>query len=244
MSAIRSRSASEARDRSAAPGGGGAAGCWGCFSRSTAASVPKRDRSRLGPCRRNVGRGRLELSLTSQARPRRQVLRWWMRCQRRSAGRLPSEEWPNARVRVHRSAPPGRGHHPVPAGDRRGCLHLRGRRPHVPQGRAGGAAQAGRRGDARHLALPAPGPPRAAAPDHRRPRGLAQRQVRRAGPAEEREHRGRGRPAHVPGHRHGDRHGQARAERADRGRRRGGPVAAASTTRTPSSTCATRRWPR
>ena len=55
------------------------------------------------------------------------------------------------RVRVHRSAPHGRGHHAVPAGDRRGRLHLRGRRADVPQGRARGAAQARRRGHARHL---------------------------------------------------------------------------------------------
>ena len=131
----------------------------------------------------------------------------------------------DARVRLHRSAPHGRGHHAVPPGDLRGREHLRGRRPHVPQGRAGGAAQARRRGHARHPALPAPGPPRPAAPHPRRPRGQSPTTVRRARPAEEREHRGGGRPADVPGHRHRDRHGQARPARADRGRRRGGPLA-------------------
>ena len=57
------------------------------------------------------------------------------------------------------------------------------------------------------------------------PEASAQRPLRRARPAEEREHRGGRRAADVPGHRHRDRHGQARPERAHRRRRRGGPLA-------------------
>ena len=89
-----------------------------------------------------------------------------------------------------------------------------GRAAHVPRGRPRGAAAADRDGDARHRALPAPGAPGPAAPDPRRPRGQRQRPVRRARPAEERQHRRRRRAADVPGHRHRDRHGQARPARA------------------------------
>ena len=56
----------------------------------------------------------------------------------------------------------------------------------------------------------------AAAQDPRRPGGQPERQVRRARPAEERQHRRRRRPADVPGHRHRDRHGQARPAGAHR----------------------------
>ena len=65
------------------------------------------------------------------------------------------------------------------------------------------------------------------------PEASPQRPVRRAGPAAQRQHRGRRRAADVPGHRHRDRHGQARPARAHRRRatRRRSP--AASSTRTP-----------
>ena len=122
----------------------------------------------------------------------------------------------------------------------RGRLDLRGRRADVPAGRPRGDPAADRRGDARHHPLPAARAPRPAAQDHRRPRGVGQRPVRRARPAQERQHLRRRRAADVPGHRHRDRDGQEVRGRAHRRRRRRGDLAAACTTPTPSSTCATR----
>ena len=117
----------------------------------------------------------------------------------------------------------------VPAGHDRGRVDVRGCRrraePDLPPGRARGDPAADRRGDARHRALPAPGAPRAAAPDHRRPGGVGERPLRRARPAQERQHlRGR-RAADVPGHRHRDRDGQEVRGRAHRRRRRRGDLA-------------------
>ena len=54
------------------------------------------------------------------------------------------------------------------------------------------------------------------------PASVAERPVRRARPAAQRQHRGRRRAADVPGHRHRDRDGQARPARADRRPGRGG----------------------
>ena len=71
--------------------------------------------------------------------------------------------------------------------------------------------------------------------DPRRPRGVAERPLRRARAAQEREHRGGRRPADVPGHRHRDRDGQegpARAAPAAATRRRS---RAASSTPTPTT---------
>ena len=66
--------------------------------------------------------------------------------------------------------------------------------------------------------------PRPAARDHRRPRGVVQRPVRRDRPAAQRLRlRGR-RAADVPGHGHGDRHRQAHRDRPDRRERRGGDL--------------------
>ena len=96
--------------------------------------------------------------------------------------------------------------------------------------------------DCQHLLRP--GPSGAAARHPRRPGGVGERPVRRARPAEERQHRRRRRAADVPGHRHRDRHGQE------------GPAvwtggddeAALSPGRlrrpTPRPTCATARWRR
>ena len=138
------------------------------------------------------------------------------------------------RVLVRALLPIGPGHDRVPAGHRRGRRRRRRPgRPPVPHRRAGGADRADRRGDARHRALPAPGPPGPAAVDHRRPGGLAERPVRRAGPAAQREHRGRRGAADVPGHRHRDRDGQARPARAHRRRATRRRSRAGSTTRTP-----------
>ena len=57
------------------------------------------------------------------------------------------------------------------------------------------------------------------------PEASPERPVRRARPAEERQHRRRRRAAHVPGHRYRDRHGQARPARPHAGRRRARPLA-------------------
>src|SRR3954470_3968563 len=116
----------------------------------------------------------------------------------------------HARLRLRRPAPPGGGRDRFSAPEQGRRPYRRGRGEDLPRGRAGGAAAAHRDGDARHRALPAACPPRAAAPDPRRPRGFAQRSFRRAGPAEERQRLGRRRPAHVPGHGDGDSDGQAR----------------------------------
>ena len=105
-----------------------------------------------------------------------------------------------------------------------GVSHRGGRRAHVPAGLPRGAAAAGLRGHPRHPAPAPPGPPGPAAPDPRRPAGQPERPLRRPGPAQERQHRGRRRAAHVPGHRHRDRHGQARPAGAHRGPRRGGTL--------------------
>ena len=173
---------------------------------------------------------------------------------RRSQGREPGSIVPRDRfaLREHRSAGPVRSRvpllrpaadrrrrHAVPAGDHRGRLDVRGERPDVPPGRARGDPAADRRGDARHRPLPAAGPPGPAAADHRRPRGLGQRPLRRARPAQERQHLRRRRAADVPGHRHRDRDGQEVRGRADRRRRRRGDQPRACTTPTPGSTCAT-----
>ena len=127
-----------------------------------------------------------------------------------------------ARVPLLRPAPDRRRRHAVPAGDHRGGLDLRGRRADVPQGRPRGDPAAHRRGDARHQPLPAAGSPGPAAQDHRRPGGVRQRPLRRARPAEERQHLRRRRAADVPGHRHRDRDGQEVRGRAHRRRRRRG----------------------
>ncbi len=76
------------------------------------------------------------------------------------------------------------------------------RRPDDPAHRARGADRACLPGVPRRVASAAPGASRAAARDPRRPRGLGERPVRRARPAEERQHRRRRRAADVPGHRH------------------------------------------
>ena len=76
--------------------------------------------------------------------------------------------------------------------------------------------------DISHLLRPVA--PRPAARDHRRPRGVGERPLRRHGPAAQRLRlRGRG-AADVPGHRHGDRRRQAHRDRADRRERRGGDL--------------------
>ena len=110
----------------------------------------------------------------------------------------------------------------LPADHHRGRVDRRGGGTHVPHRRARGDPPAHRGGDARHQPLPPPGSPRAAAQDHRRPRGVRQRPLRRARPAQERQHLRRRRAAHVPGHRHRDRDGQEVRGRADRRRRRRG----------------------
>src|SRR5690349_12394644 len=96
------------------------------------------------------------------------------------------------RVPLLRPAPDRARRDAVPAGDHRGRVDVRGRgrraEPDLPAGRPRGDPAAHRRGDARHRALPAARPPRPAAPDHRRPRGVGQRPVRRARPAQERQH--------------------------------------------------------
>ena len=76
--------------------------------------------------------------------------------------------------------------------------------------------------------------------DPRRPRGHLQRPLRRPRPAEERQHRGGRRAAHVPGHRHRHRHGQEGPARLDRRQRRGGALRAASRDLSRDATCATR----
>ncbi len=89
-----------------------------------------------------------------------------------------------------------------------------------------------------------PGPPRAAAGDPRRSRGVAQRPLRRARAAEERVHRGGRRAAVVPGHRHRDRDGQEGRARAHRRRRRERDRARHLRHLRRRRTCATRRWRR
>ena len=141
-----------------------------------------------------------------------------------------SSRWPkrwsasrgDRRPRLHRAAAPRPGRHALPAPDRGGRVDGRGGRPQLPPGRARGAHAPHPRGVPRHRALVAPRPPPPAAPHPRRPRGIGQRPVRRARPAEERQHRRRRRAADVPGHGHGDRDGQAGRARAHRRRRRAG----------------------
>ncbi len=89
------------------------------------------------------------------------------------------------------------------------------------QGRWPRADRTCARGLLRRFPPAAPGPPRPAAQDLRRPRGLRQRPLRRLRALEERQHRRGRRATHVPGHRHRHRHGQARPPRVHRRRRRG-----------------------
>ena len=110
----------------------------------------------------------------------------------------------------------------VPPADHRRRVDGRGGRPPLPAGRAGGAHARWRREamrDIAHLLRPATSQQLRGHP--RRSRGVGQRPLRRARPAEERQHRRRRRAAHVPGHRHRHRDGQAGPARAHRRRRRG-----------------------
>ena len=89
-----------------------------------------------------------------------------------------------------------------------------------------------------------PGTWPAAARHPRRPRGLGQRPLRGARPAEERQHRRRRRAADVPGHRHRHRQGQEGPVRASPAAATRRPSPAASSRPTTTPTCATRRWRR
>ena len=73
------------------------------------------------------------------------------------------------------------------------------------------------------------------------PEATRQRQVRRLRPLEERQHRGRRRPADVPGHRHRHRRRQEGPAGVDGRRRRRGDRKEASTRPTGRRTCATAR---
>ena len=105
----------------------------------------------------------------------------------------------HARIRLPRDVPARQGPDLL-APARRG-FHRRRTvpGPGLRLGRSGGADPACARGLPRHLAPAPAGPPRPARLHPRRPRGLAQRPLRRARPAEEREYRRGRRAAHVPG---------------------------------------------
>ena len=92
------------------------------------------------------------------------------------------------------------------------------------QDRARGADPARGRGVCRFGASAAAGSSGVAARGSRRPRGLAERPVRRLRPLKKRQHRRRQGLADVPGHRHRDRDGQKGPAGVDRGRRRGGDL--------------------
>ena len=149
------------------------------------------------------------------------------------------------RVRLRGPAAARRRRHAVPAADHRGGVDVRGRaagrflevEPEALRLLTDEAMH-----DIAHYLRPAH--LAAAAPDHRRPGGLRQRPVRRARPAQERQHRRRRRAADVPGHRHRDRDGQARPSTCSPAATTRRRSAAASTTPTPGSTCATRSWRR
>ena len=85
----------------------------------------------------------------------------------RRASAYPSR---HARLRLRRAAAPrGRTTTRYRLLTTEGVRTVEAGGPHVPRGRARGAAAAHRDGDARHRALPAAGAPGAAAADHRRP---------------------------------------------------------------------------
>ena len=125
---------------------------------------------------------------------------------------------------VQPDVPAGRGPHALAAPAHRGRLDGRGRRQAGGEGagpRAGGPGLPGLQGGVPPAAAR---PPRAARQDPARPGGQRQRPLRRARPAEERQHRRRRRAAHVPGHRHRHRVRQEGPARLGGGRRGGGAL--------------------